>query len=128
MKKVKILYLVMFFIFISLFIFIFILFNEKIFKYRVFDGVVFSDSLIVLMVDKDDLELFYSNSHIFINNKKIRFGLYKIDKDVLKRGNNYYSEVYLKVEVNNYKENDVIKISVLEEKVYSYKMFEVIWR
>ena len=128
MKKNKCLYLVMIIVFIFLTSFIIILFNKKIFKYVVFDGVVFSDSLIVLMVDKDELKLFYTNSYVFVNNKKIKFEVHRVDNDILKRGNKYYSEIYLKVKINNYKENDVIKISVLEEKVYSYKMFKIIWR
>ena len=128
MKKIKSLYFVMIIIFIGLVFFIIFLFNKKIFKYKVFDGVVFSESLIVLVVDKDELGLFYSNSNVFINNKKVRFELYKVDKDILERNDNYYSEIYLKIDNNKYKDNDVVKISILEEKDYSYKLFEVIWR
>lgn len=127
-KKVKLLYLIGSFILIILFSCIVILFNKKIIKYRVFDGIVFSDSLVVLMVDGNDLDLFYTNSYVFINNKKIKFELYKVDKDILKRDNKYYSEIYLKMDFNKYKENDVLKISILDEKIYSYKLFDVIWR
>lgn len=127
-KKVKLLYLIGSFILIILFSCIVILFNKKIIKYRVFDGIVFSDSLVVLMVDSNDLDLFYTNSYVFINNKKIKFELYKVDKDILKRDNKYYSEIYLKMDFNKYKENDVLKISILDEKIYSYKLFDVIWR
>lgn len=127
-KKVKLLYLIGSFILIILFSCIVILFNKKIIKYRVFDGIVFSDSLVVLMVDSNDLDLFYTNSYVFINNKKIKFELYKVDKDILKRDNKYYSEIYLKMDFNKYKENDVLKISILDEKIYSYRLFDVIWR
>ena len=127
-KKVKLLYLIGSFILIILFSCIVILFNKKIIKYRVFDGIIFSDSLVVLMVDSNDLDLFYTNSYVFINNKKIKFELYKVDKDILKRDNKYYSEIYLKMDFNKYKENDVLKISILDEKIYSYRLFDVIWR
>ena len=103
-------------------------FNNKISNYQVFDGVVFSDNLVVVMVEKKYLDLFYDNSSVFIDNKKIRFSLYKINRDILKRDDIVYSEIYLKIKLTGYKENDVVRFSVFKNKVYSYKLFEVIWR
>ena len=116
---------VVFFIFI---ISILYLFSRKISIYKVFNGVVMKDDLVVLVVSNNDVDLFHSNSYIFVNDKQVKFEIIKINKDIIKRDNVLYSEIYLKFKFNGKKDKDIIELSILDKKIYCFKMFEVIWR
>ena len=124
----KIIYVFMVIIFLFFIICIIYLFGRKISLYKVFNSVVVKENLVVLVVSNNDLDLFYSNSYIFINDKKIKFKIVKVNKNIIERDNDLYSEIYLKFKFNKKREKDIIELSIFDRKIYSFKMFEVIWR
>ena len=132
MKKnyevIKSLYVLILIFFLFVLFLIVFLFKLKVDCYKMFDSVVVKDDIVLLMINEDDLELFYSNSFIFIDDKKVKFKIIKVTDDILFREGDSYMEVVLSFKFDNKKENDIISFSILEKKIYSYEIFKIIVR
>lgn len=116
------------FFIISFFVAFIIFINQKIILYEVFNGVVFNEDIVVLVLNDDEIKLFNKNRKLYIKNKKMKFEIIKIDKDVLEREGKKYNQVYIKVNISNmYKVNDVVNISIMNKNVSSLKIFNIIW-
>ena len=113
---------------ICFFITIIIFSNKKVVLYEVFNGVTFNKNIFVLVLDNDEIKLFNKNKNLYIKNKKKKFEIIKIDKDILEREGKKYNQVYIKVNISNmYKVNDVVNISIMNKNVSSLKIFNIIW-
>ena len=113
---------------ICVFITIIIFSNKKVVLYEVFNGVIFNKNIVVLVLDNDEIKLFNKNKNLYIKNKKKKFEIIKIDKDILEREGKKYNQVYIKVNISNmYKVNDVVNISIMNKNVSSLKIFNIIW-
>lgn len=124
-SKVKILIILFF---IAVFFTGIFMVNKKIVIYKVFDSVLFDKDLLVLVLNDDELKLFQKNNNLYINNEKKSFKVEKIVANVLKRRNKNYSQIFIKVNLNNLlKVNDVVNISIIDKSVRSYEMFKIIW-
>ena len=117
-----------FFIFLILIIaFILFLINKKIVLYKLFNGIVYDNNTLVLVLDNNDIDIFEKNQILYINNKKKKFKIMKIYDDILDRNNKSYSQVFIKIKFSNkYKVNDVVEISIMDKSVNSYNIFKVI--
>lgn len=116
------------FFIVSFFVAIIIFINQKIILYEVFNGVVFNEDIVVLVLNDDEIKLFNKNRKLYIKNKKMKFEIIKIDNDVLEREGKKYNQVYIKVNISNmYKVNDVVNISIMNKNVSSLKIFNIIW-
>lgn len=116
------------FFLICVFITIIIFSNKKVVLYEVFNGVIFNKNIVVLVLDNDEIKLFSKNKNLYIKNKKKKFEIIKIDKDILEREGKKYNQVYIKVNISNmYKVNDVVNISIMNKNVSSLKIFNIIW-
>ena len=119
-EEFKVLYIFIFIIVSFVFIISYFLFNFKISKYKVFNGVTLDDNIIVY-VSKNDKDLFFSNKKLYISGDDKTFEIEKINKV----NNNY--EIILDVSCR-YDDNEIINFSILSNKIYFYKIFNVIWR
>lgn len=119
-EEFKVLYIFIFIIVSFVFIISYFLFNFKISKYKVFNGVTLDDNIIVY-VSKNDKDLFFSNKKLYIFGDDKTFEIEKINKV----NNNY--EIILDVSCK-YDDNEIISFSILSNKIYFYKIFNVIWR
>lgn len=117
------------FIYFIIFVFIIIfLFNKKLIMYKVFDGVIFNENNILLVINDDDLKLFNRNKKLFIKNKSYKFNISKIDSNVLERNGDKYNNVFIEINMSNmYKVGDMVRISVMEDKDRLFKIFKVVW-
>lgn len=121
--------IIIIFIFLMEFFFFYLLFNIKINKYSIFSGVIIKDNLIQFIVNSDDLKLFIANNNYFMQDKKYSYKIEKINKGVLKRKGIEYHELVIKYKgVSNYKDTDLISISLFDKKICLIKIFEVIWK
>ena len=119
-EEFKVLYIFIFIIVSLFFIISYFLLNIKISKYKVFNGIVVDDNIVVY-VDKNDKKLFFSNKKLYISGDDKTFEI----EDINKVNNGY--EIILDVSYK-YKDNEVISFSILSNKIYFYKIFNVIWR
>lgn len=103
--------------------------NSKISIYKMFNGVVFNEEHVLFMLGDDELKLFQKNKIIFIENKKIKFSIWKIDENIVEKEKVKYHQVYIKVDISNmYKVGDILSISIKEKNVKSYEIFKIIWK
>lgn len=115
-----------FIIFIVIFIeflFVVCLFKINLNIYKTYNCVVIKDDLVYLFIDKDDLKLFNSNSYIYYKNKKCRFEIIEVQRNLTKK----YHEIVIKFKFKN-KSYDSINISIFKKKVKLIHLFDVIWK
>lgn len=109
-------------------IFLLYIFEKSYVIYRRLQGVVVMDNVLTLVVDDKELNMFYSNNCLFLNNKKMKYTIRNVNRDVLKRNDIYYHEVFLNVKLDKKsKVNDVLDISLMEKNDNLYKIFKIIW-
>lgn len=109
-------------------LFILLLLNKRMILYDKFSGVVEKDDLLVFLLSDEELELFYKNKELFLNNLKEEFNIRKVDKAVLEREGVFYNRVLIEIDIDNmYKVNESLDISIARRSVKCVKMFKVIW-
>ena len=118
-----------FLVFIIMIVFVlFFLGNKRIILFKSFSGVVFSVNCLVLILNDSQLKLFQKNKTIYIENKKKKFKIKKIEKNILERDGEKYNQVFFEVNFTDlYKVNDVLNVSVMENNVRSLYIFRIIW-
>ena len=98
--------------------------------YISYSGFVMKSNLGLFIINNEDMNVLYKNKYLYFNGKKISYSIEKITKDVIKKDNNKYNEVLInfKFSKKKYKDNDVINISVRNEKEPIINMFKIIWK
>ena len=98
--------------------------------YISYSGFVMKSNLGLFIINNEDMNVLYKNKFLYFNGKKISYSIEKITKDVIKKDNNKYNEVLInfKFSKKKYKDNDVINISVRNEKEPIINMFKIIWK
>lgn len=104
------------------------LINEKVVLYEKFSGIVSSKDILEFVLSNDETKLFQKNKVLYINNKKRKFDILKIDTEVLKREGEVYNYVFVKVDISDLlKVNDIVEVSIMNKSVKSYNIFKIIW-
>ena len=98
--------------------------------YISYSGFVMKSNLGLFIINNEDMNVLYKNKFLYFNGKKISYSIEKITKDVIKKDNNKYNEVLINFNFSKkkYKDNDVINISVRNEKEPIINMFKIIWK
>lgn len=111
-------------------LFIVNIFKEKNELYMSFSGVVVKNNIGMFIINNEDMDIIYKNKYLYFNGKRIKYSIEKITKDVIKKDNDKYNEVLLRFKFSkkNYKDNDVIDISIRMDKEPIIKMFKIIWK
>ena len=101
---------------------------KKIDRYDIVSGIVYTDELLLLVVDEDERDSLYNNSNFYIDDKKTK---YKINEDrgiTMNKDNKDYYELLVKLNLNNkYKLNDVVDISLKIKGERMVNIFKLIW-
>lgn len=109
-------------------LFIVFLIKEKIIVYEKFSGVVVKDDLMVFVLNDDELKLFHKNKRFYINGKSEKYQFNKVLSDVLKRDGILYHQVFIQYDMgDDFKENDVIVITIAKENISIFNIFRIIW-
>ncbi len=122
----RIIYFILGFVFIFFVLCMSILFRRNIYLYKSFNGT-YSNKYIGVFVSKKELDYFYRNSFIFIDGEKIKYEVYSVDSNVLKRKGVFYSYLLLSSD-KKFEEGEIVLFSILERKEVNYKIFRIIWR
>lgn len=120
---------ILLFIFLIYFSFLFIfLFNKKLIIFKVFNGVVFDNNNVLLVLSDKELKIFNKNKKLYINNKCYMFDISKIDNNVLERNGDKYNNVFIEVNLPNmYKVGDVLNLTIMNDRKNLFRIFNVIW-
>ena len=104
-------------------ILIIILINNKLSIYYVFNGIIYKDKCIQIVVDDAELKIINSNKALYFNNKKHFYEVIDIDRDII----NNYNLISLKVNIDG-RVNDIVSISVFSNRIRVIEMFKIIWK
>lgn len=126
-KRCGILFLIIIF-FITICGLVIYTFFFKVNSYYLIRGVVFKDDLLEVMVSDKELKMLYKNGYVYIKDKEYNYNISDIILNALERDENNYNIVYIECKLDNEKENDIVDLVFLDERVYLFKMFELIWK
>lgn len=99
---------------------------RRINSYVILEGRVRKKYYIELMVDSRKLDVLYKNGSVFIDDKKYRFSISDITKDVLTNKKIKYSLVLIKVKYEGY-DNDYLRLVFNDKKISLSEIFKIIW-
>lgn len=104
-------------------ILIIILINNRLSIYYVFNGIIYKDKCIQIVVDDAELKIINSNKALYFKNKKHFYEVIDIDRDII----NNYNLISLKVNIDG-RVNDIVSISVFSNRIRVIEMFKIIWK
>ena len=100
----------------------------KISIYSNYKLIYYSDNTYQTILSNNELKDFYKNSTLYINNQKYSFKIDRINKNILKKDNKNYNEVFVLIKNNKYKTNDIVDISILKRRVPIIEIFASIYK
>lgn len=120
------------FIFIFLMFLIIIFFISmryiKIDRYSTISGIVYTDELVLLVVDDDERDSLYQNSNFYVDDKKIKYSINEDRGITMNKNSKDYYELLLKMNIDDkYKLNDVVDISIKIKGERIINILKLIW-
>mgnify|MGYP000205951271 CR=1 FL=1 len=99
---------------------------KKINSYVILEGRVRKKYYIELMVDSRRLDILYKNGSVYIDDKKYRFSISDITRDVLTNKKIKYSLVLIEVKYEGY-DNDYLRLVFNDKRISLKEIFKIIW-
>lgn len=117
-------------LFILFFVFVGFCFTYPFVKiYKSLSCVFIGDSSVSLIVSSKDLSWFYKNDYILVDGKKIKFGIESEMRNVMKKDNRIYHQLFLNLKnISKYKENDVVDLKIYQKSISFFQSFLEIWK
>ncbi len=114
--------------FLIVFLFLIFLIRNHVVLYEKFNGIVSKEDVLQLVLSDEELKLFYKNQVFYIEGKKKKYKILKIEEAVVKRKGDTYNQVFIETNISNMlKVNDVVEISIMKKSVKSVNLFKIIW-
>lgn len=111
---------------IGLFILLIISCNYKIKEYKEFNLIHLNNNKYELIVNRKDLELLNNNKVIYINNRKYRYKIIEVNRDIIKRDDKKYSEV--KISLDKSINEDIIVSYIFYKNNRLIDIFRIIYK
>ena len=111
---------------IGLFILLIISCNYKIKEYKEFNLIHLNNNKYELIVNRKDLELLNNNKVIYINNRKYRYKVIEVNRDIIKRDDKKYSEV--KISLDKSINEDIIVSYIFYKNNRLIDIFRIIYK
>ena len=111
---------------IGLFILLIISCNYKIKEYKEFNLIHLNNKKYELIVNKKDLELLNNNKVIYINNRKYKYKIIEVNRDIIKRDDKKYSEV--KISLDKSINEDIIVSYIFYKNNRLIDIFKIIYK
>ena len=100
---------------------------KRINNYQVLSGRIRKKNIVEVMIDTKHINILYQNNSVYINDKKTKFSIVEVSRDILRQSNTKYSLVLIEVKVDGI-ENDFVTLTFLDKKINLWKIFNVIWK
>ena len=105
------------------------LFSIRYRTYKVVDAIVINDNHIEVILMEEEYKLLKNSHYLYIDNKRYKKEITSIEKNILKRNKKYYHEIILRVKLpNKYKDNDVLRITIYNNKEKVINIFKSCWK
>lgn len=104
-----------------------IVLNKDIYSYKKFSGVLYTDTVLEVILDKEETKLLQRNSRVFIDDKNKKVEVIRVERDILKRKKKNYNQVFLEIGENVGKTGDIVEFTVIEKRMKVKNIFKIIW-
>lgn len=102
--------------------------QRKITLFKEFSCVVEKKDLLVVMLNEEEMKLFRRNKCIYVGNEKVNYKINKVIKNILKKDNVFYNQVFIEVDIDDKcRENDIVFVSMAEKNVSLINIFKIMW-
>ena len=125
-EKTSIIYLIVIVLFILEFSGTILLCTIKKYSYTKISGIVSNKNTIVLIIDEKERKILYKNQTAYIENKLKKYKIIENKGKLFYKNKTNYYEIILNIDFSN-KPNDVIELSIKNNKYHLIKIFNVIW-
>lgn len=125
-KKGFVIFLVIF-LFILLFGFFVYTWCKKINSYSLVTGRVRKKNLVELYIKDKDMNIIYKNSNVYIDDKKLSFSIFEVNKDILIDSNDKYNLVLLKTKTS-LRDGEIVELTFNDKRISLFKIYDVIWK
>ena len=103
------------------------LFTIKTNKYIKLNSFVIKDNLVLIVVDKEERKIIYSNKILFFNNKRFTYQIIEDRGITMRRDKKDYYQLVLKFTFKNKKANDILDLVFIKERIRFIEIFKIIW-
>lgn len=104
-----------------------IILNREFYIYKKFSGILYTDTVIEVVLNKEDTKLLQRNKKVFINDSQLKVQIIRIEKNVIKKNNQSYNQVFLEIGKGKGKTGDVVEFTVIEKRIKIRNIFRIIW-
>lgn len=101
--------------------------NKDIYSYKKFSGIMYTDTVLEVVLDREDTKLLQRNKRIFIKDKNKKVEVVQVEKNILKRNKKRYNQVFLEVGKKNGKTGEIVEFTVVEKRIKVKNIFKIIW-
>lgn len=127
-EKTSILYLFIIILFILEISGTIILCTMKQYSYNKISGIVANKNTLILMINDKEKKILYKNQTAYIDNKLKKYKIVENKGKLFSKNKTNYYEIIFNIDFSNkYKPNDVIELSIKNNKYHLIKIFNVIW-
>lgn len=116
--------------FFFLFLLIFISIRIQVIRnYSSISSVVSSKNQVMVILTDDELSWLYRNSYLYVDGKKKKYSIDRVQKNVIKRNNLVYHQVFLSLPISNhYEENDSVSLYIYQDSLSFWSLFFRVWK
>lgn len=104
-----------------------IILKEKIYSYKKYSGVLYTDEILEVILSKDDTKLLQRNKEVYILNKKYNIKVSRVEEDILKRDGKKLNQVFLDFSKDLGTTGDVVEFTVIKRRIKGINVFKIIW-
>lgn len=118
--------IMLFFLFLLIFISIRI---QVIRDYSSISSVVSSKNQVMVISTDEELSWLYRNHYLYVDGKKLKYDVDRVQKSVIKRNDMVYHQVFLSLPVSNhYEENDSVSLYIYQDSLSFLSLFFRVWK
>lgn len=103
-------------------------YSKKYRDYKILNTIVITGNYTKSYLDSKEYNLVKSNNYLYIDDKKTKYEIVDVKKNVLRQDNRWYHEILFKIKFSSrYKDNDTVSIIVYNHKEFLFNIFKKCW-
>mgnify|MGYP004690268269 CR=1 FL=1 len=103
-------------------------YSKKYRDYKILNTIVITGNYTKSYLDSKEYNLVKSNNYLYIDDKKTKYEIVDVKKNVLRQDNRWYHEILFKIKFSSrYKDNDTVSISAYNHKEFLFNIFKKCW-
>ena len=116
--------------FFFLFLLVFISIRIQVIRdYSSISSVVSSKNQVMVISADEELSWLYRNHYLYVDGKKLKYDVDRVQKNVIKRNDMVYHQVFLSLPISNhYEENESVSLYISQDSLSFGSLFFRVWK